>query len=208
MDAGKLEEVQGRFAEFLPDIQRITGSVLSGRDPESREEAVAEVTAQCWMNWLHLACRDRDVTPGSLAHYGMLAVRSVRSLAGSNSTDVLSPRTRMLGRSRVQSFDAAPCPGSADGDDSADGSWDCSWALADNRLWENPLERTRVKLDYGAFLRRGGLNRQERRVFRMLARGHTTGEMAAKLGVSAPRVCQIKKALGEKLVRFMGTEAG
>jgi DNA-binding NarL/FixJ family response regulator len=45
---------------------------------------------------------------------------------------------------------------------------------------------------------------QEREVLSLLARGCGTGEIAGRLDVSAPRVCQVKDSIAEKLVGFFG----
>jgi len=74
----------------------------------------------------------------------------------------------------------------------------------DSRVWETPPEHVRIKIDYADFLRWPRVTAQEREVLDMLARGYGTGEMAEKLEVSAPTVCQVKGSIGEKLEAFYG----
>ena len=132
-----------------------------------------------------------------MAHYAMLGVRCGRSLCGQNSTDVLAPRTQVLGRVVVESLDTLPAN---------DGWWDRSEALEDKRLCGRPFHRVRIRHDYGHFLAAPAVSDQEREVFQLLADGNRTSEIAAHLGVSAPRVCQVKNALGRKLRGFFGPE--
>jgi len=194
----QIEKAKKQFVQMIPDIQKIAGRTFDQLDPEGREEAVSETLALCWKNHLHCAAAHRAVSASSLAHYAILGVKSGRSLCGQSTTDVLAKGTCLLGRARVQSLSAAWPVGSNPG------WWDCSEALVDNRIWERPLERVRIRHDYGAFLRWKHLTQQERRVFKLIALGNGTKEIAEKLEVSAPRVCQLKDSLGRKLLGFMG----
>jgi len=76
--------------------------------------------------------------------------------------------------------------------------------LVDRRVWERPPERVRIKLDYGTFLGLPEVTEQERETFSLLGWGYGTGEIGERLDVSSPRVCQVKQAIGEKLVGFFG----
>ena len=187
-------QAQDSFVQMLPEIQSRAGATFRHLDPEAREEAVAETLALCWQNHLQCTLRGKHVGPSSLAHYAMLSVQSGRSINGRNSTDVLAPRTHLLGRVSVESLDSPPS-----GTEQNDGWWDRSDTLEDRRTLERPFERVRIKHDYGLFLADSEVTQQERRVFELLAEGWHTGEMAGKLKVSAPRVCQIKHAIGRKL---------
>ncbi len=195
-----LSDAQDRFVAMMPEIEPRAEVAFRHLDPEAREEAVAEAMALCWRNYLHCAAVGKPVAPASLAHYAAVSVRSGRTCCGESSTDVLAPRTRLLGRATVESLDAASIRGS--GSD-RDGWWDRSDTLEDRRLLERPFERVRIRHDYGKFLSLPSVTDQERRVFDLLALGYRTGEIARDLHVSAPRACQIKQAMGRKLRQFL-----
>lgn len=198
----QVEQAQEEFTGMLGDIQRIAGHAFGHLDPEAREDAVAEAVALCWKNHLHCVAEGKDIGARSLAHFAVQGVKSGRALSGSSATDVLSRRTQVLGRVCVLSLSESPAD---EGDDRSDsGWWNCAQALVDKRVWERPLERTRIDLDYAKFLGLPAITGQERKVFDLLARGHRTCEIAHRLEVSAPRVCQVKNALAEKLVEFFG----
>jgi len=206
MTASQIEQAQDEFVEMMPDIASIAACAFSDRDPESRDEAVAESVAMCWKNHLHCVAAEKDPGAGSMAYYAVQGVRSGRLMAGSSATDVLSPQTQIMGRAKVQSLDATPAPSiSAEG---GGAWWSCTEALVDKKLWETPPERVRVTLDYTKFLSLPEVTDQERTTFDMLARGYGTGEIAERLEVSAPRICQIKNSVGEKLVGFFGAGVG
>ncbi len=194
-------QAQSQFTQMLPEIQSRASLTFRHLDPDAKEEAVAETLALSWKNHLQCSLRGKAVGASSLAHYAMLGVKSGRSLNGQNSTDVLAPRTQILGRVAVESLDAVP-----DHHTREDGWWDRSDILEDRRTIEQPFERVRIKHDYGAFLSEPCVTEQEQRVFELLAEGWRTGEMAHELDVSAPRVCQIKDAIGRKLSTFMDPE--
>ena len=60
--------------------------------------------------------RGRKVSPGNISYYAAKLVRQGRRSGGQSSTDVLSPRTQIAARCRVESLDQ-PIPGEAEGDD-------------------------------------------------------------------------------------------
>ena len=202
LSEAEVQKAQDQFVEMLPDIERRAGLTFRSLDVEAREEAVSEVVAHCWKNYLHCALDGKAVPASSLAHYAMLGVKSGRCFAGQSSRDVLSLRTRLLGRVVVEGLDAAPAHQAFAGDGT--GWWDRSDTLEDKRLWQRPPERVRVKHDYGAFLSNGLVNPQEELAFNLLAEGHSTTEIAEHLQVSAPRVCQLKHSLAAKLLDFFG----
>ncbi len=183
-----VQTTQDKFVQMMPHIERIAGHVFKHINPVDREEAVAETVAMCWKNYLHCVLAGKDVKASSMAFYAVQTVKSGRSMCGGSGTDALSQPARTL-------------PGHP-----AESAQGCGWpdALVDTRVWERPLEHTRIKLDYGQFLQLPEVTEQERGVFELLAQGFRTSEIAQYLGVSAPRVCQIKNSMGEKLLAFFG----
>ena len=198
----QISQAQREFLEMMPGIQGRAAATFRHLDPAVREEAVADTVALSWKNFLHCLAEHKPVAAASLSHYALLAVKSGRTLCGQSSTDVLARRTLLLGRAHVQNLNAFRTAGLPTGAD--DGWWDGSEALVDKRTWERPLERVRIKHDYGVFLALQGVTPQERRVFNLIAENYRTGEIARRMGVSAPRVCQIKGALARKLREFLG----
>ncbi len=99
-----VQTVQDQFVQMLPEIQSRASATFRHLDPDAREEAVAETLAMCWKSHLHCASNGKAIGASSLAHYAMLGVKSGRSLCGQNSTDVLAPRTQVLGRVVVESL--------------------------------------------------------------------------------------------------------
>ena len=88
------------------------------------------------------------------------------------------------------------------GEDNA--SHDRTGCLEDRRFMSRPFDRARVHLDYGAFLRSPRVTVRETFVFHLLANGHTTSQIAHRLGIRASSVCQVKSSLARKLEAFFG----
>ena len=199
MDSSTLDAAQADFEELLPHIQRLLNYRFRYLHGEARQEAVQEGTGLAWRNFIR--ARQKGKSPGAspVAHYAALDVKCGRGVCGESSTDVSAAKTQKMGRTTVRNMNAVPCTGG-----SGQETWDLSQALSDRRLWERPPEKARVDLDYQAFLDGEDVDEQEARVFRLLSEGYRTCEIADQLGVSDPRVCQIKNALGRKLKGFFG----
>ena len=102
-----------------------------------------------------------------------------RGVCGESLTDVSATKAQKMGRDRVLNMGKVPA-----GNGASEDNWDLSKTLSDRRLWERPPERTRVDLDYQAFLDGEYVDEQEVRVFRFLSQGYRTGDIADELGVS------------------------
>ena len=178
-----VQTTQDKFVQMMPHIERIAGHVFKHINPVDREEAVAETVAMCWKNYVHCALVGKDVKASSMAYYAVQTVKSGHSMCGGSGSDALSLPTR-------------PLP-----EQPAEGAQGCGWpeALVDKRVWERPLEHTRIKLDYNQFLQLPDVTEQDREVFDLLAQGFRTSEIAQHLGVSAPRACQIKSSISQRL---------
>jgi hypothetical protein len=110
---------------------------------------------------------------------------------------VLSPAAQRRHRLRVVSLDQPRRMHTPEGEVRIP----LSEVLADKRS-EPPLEACRKDLDYPTILRRQRASRKARCVFAWLAQTHGTGrqiELARELGVSPPRIVQLKRQLARCL---------
>ena len=111
-------------------------------------------------------------------------------------TDVMGAATQLTGRSSVESMDAE-IGVSEDGDDEftlhsllAAGGEDVDTAAARDLDWDDLLLT---------------LDDQRKHVLKATAEGVATNDIAAALGVSAPRVCQVRESIGRYVVDAWGT---
>jgi len=116
---GKPKAAREYFARLLPSLERRAMAVFRYLDPDAKEEAVAEVTALCWKDYVNCIQKRKRVTSGNLAYYAIRHVRDGNLFNGKLSTDALGERAKLLGRTRVESIYAASGVNGWRGD----GSW-------------------------------------------------------------------------------------
>ncbi|MCX6923769.1 MAG: hypothetical protein NT154_11260 [Verrucomicrobia bacterium] len=101
--------------EIVPRIR----SLAPGFTPigaEDREELTAEAVGIAASLLASTEARGKQATPGNIAFFAIKLVRQGRRSGGQSTTDVMSARTRMVARCRVESLDQ-PIAGEAAGDD-------------------------------------------------------------------------------------------
>ena len=165
--------------------------------PDVREELVAETVALAWRYFLTLTRRGKD--PASfittLARRAAQAALAGRRLAGAEKArDALSPLARLRGRVTVERLGARAeretrRPGEVVAEE---------LAAADPRV--SVPDQAAFRVDFPLFRR--GLTPGARAGLDLLAAGWGTGEAAARLGVTAARVSQLRRELAEKWEAF------
>ena len=93
-----LQEVAPRIRVLVPHLVPQVGC-------DDVEELIQDTIALAAAALVSLAAKGKQVTPGSVAHYAVLKVRSGRRSYGTSSTDPLHPCAQLKGHSRVQSLD-------------------------------------------------------------------------------------------------------
>ena len=198
------QEVQVTTATGLILVQQImpiiVAAIAKGAVRPTRCDDVAELQAAA----LALAAkmlesaerRGKDVSAQSVAYYSIASVKSGRRSGYTGQADVLSAAATVSGRVQVQSLDEAR---GLDEDDPG-----CEFTLHDMLADQGEDVDTAAArhLDWNDVL--GRLD--DRRVALLTAdvSGYGTGEIAAQLGVSAPRVCQIRESIGNYIVATWG----
>ena len=167
------------------------------RCPVRREEALAEMVALCWLWFVRLRRRGEDPSafPSALATFAARAVRSGRRLCGQErGKDALSPLARQRHSFAVSSL---PQASTLDGNPLDE-------ALHDNTQTPVP-EQVSFRLDFPAWL--ATLSDRDRRLALDLMRGERTQDVAARYGLSPPRVSQLRRQFLDGWGRFCGDRA-
>lgn len=190
---------QAWFQQHLPEITSRAAVFARRLRRGQRDEAVAEILAQVWKYAVSAAARGvlARLTPFTLVSFFGRGYAAGRRLTGSRTTDVLSPAAQRRHRLRVVSLDQPRRMHTPEGEV----RMPLSEVLADKRS-EPPLEACRKDLDYPAILRRQKASRKARCVFAWLAQTRGTSrqtELARALGVSPPRIVQLKHQLARCL---------
>jgi len=198
MSAMSLVAAQEMFAAYLPAIDDAARYAFRRRRRQDREEALAEARAAAWSAWAGLLRRGKDPVEVGVTGIANNAVRNVRqgrrignTTCGRHAMDVQHPRVRRALGLHVVAFEelAGPSPG----------SWQ-QWLAEDNRV--TPADEAIFHLDYQAWL--AGLAEPKRRVAELLAEGHEPGLVARIVGVSPPRVSQLRHELEASWRAFQG----
>jgi hypothetical protein len=119
-------------------------------------------------------------------------------MTGSHPKDVLSQAARIKNGHKIFSLQT-PDPAALRKQQQVQAS--LADTLADRKA-DRPLENVRRDLDYSDILDREAANRKVRRVFHFFCETAGQGpqiELARELGVSPPRVCQLKAQLADML---------
>lgn len=180
--------VENTYLAMLPQIESWAASHHRQLDAAEREEAITETKAWAWQ-WCCSAAENGkldNVNPTTLSRYAAKMYRTGRRFAGSSSVDVLAPQTKVKGRVTVTSLD--PTTSTAE-------------ALVDSKS-PRPFDICRIDMDYPLALQDPELPDRAGECFSYLVedneRGHVK-RIAEAMGVSLPRVCQIKNALAGAL---------
>ena len=186
-----------RFLKLLPAVQKHARNQFRYLPDADREEAIAEAVAGALVNY-RIAERHgkaNTVTPGTLARFAILHVRSGRHVGSScdGKRDVLSRtaqrrygfRVHTLPDERVHSYDCMNDPTLP--------VWKA--VLMDDRRTPVP-DQVSFRRDWSAFL--AGQSDRTRTALAMLGAGYKQNEVAERLGVTPPAVCQrIRRARKE-----------
>ena len=196
MTAAALASVDEKYQTMLPDLWKMALIRHRYLPWQEREEALAETLAYGWQ-WCLRAFEkgtlDR-INARMLSLYAAKLFRSGRRFAGDAKRDVLSPQAQAQGAVQLRSIERGP--------DDDEGKQQSMANLLLDRRHQNPLDVTRVNLDYPLALHKGKLSRKTRNCFRHLTRDHGPGHgkrIARALHVSQGRVCQYKGALRSAL---------
>lgn len=186
-----------RFLQLLPAITTYARFAFRDLKPEAKAEAVQEVVCNALQAFVRLVqLKKTDIAYAApLARYGVRQALDGRKVGGHlNVKDVSSEYAQKAKGIHLERLDHY------DNDDQA---W-CEAVVEDKTA--GPADIARTRIDFGDWL--GSLKRRDRRVAEFLANGETTTAASKKFKVSAGRISQLRKELGENWRRFVGDEPG
>ena len=190
-DAGVLlcTEVAPRIRASFPASTKTFG-------PEDAAELVQDAIAHAAALLHRAEAAGKQVTPGNVAYFAVKLTRSGRRSTHSSTTDVMSPGTRLAGRTQVISLDE---PLGMD-----DEATEIPITLADvfDNGAEDPSMLAARNLDWETFY--GNQTPRGRRILAVVAEGSTLRDVARFLGLSDSSIQGEKRKLALALQEFMG----
>ncbi|MEX0776439.1 MAG: hypothetical protein WD042_12110 [Phycisphaeraceae bacterium] len=198
-----VDPVHAHFLALLPGLHRYAHATCRYRDPNQRDDYIAEAVAAGYVNCRSLVHRGRVEqahTPGFIAH-AVHAVKNGRHVGTAMaSRDVMTERGRFRHGRRVYSF----C-GMCEEQVSPSNRFPLSFEqiLADPRT---PVpDQAAFRIDFGGWLSR--LSPRDQLMIERLAAGDRPGEVARQMQVSPVVVSQRRAKWCRSWRRLMGEGA-
>ena len=190
-----VEDINHRFLQLLPAIERYGRYAFRYLPAEAREEATAETIANCFVAFARLVERGKEdlAYATTLARYAVAQIRSGRRVGASlNAQDVYS--REYLGSSgvKIRRFGSPR---------EQRGEW-LEQLLEDHRT---PVpEQAAFRCDFPAWLT--SLSSRQQNIAVALANGNRTTDVAREFKVSAGRVSQIRGEFHTSWQTFHGED--
>ncbi len=185
---------QKQFEALLPQIKEAAGFAFRRRNPEDREEAVADVCAAAWSAWYGLIKRGKnplEVGPTGILANAIRYVRNGRRVCnpgcGRGRMDPWNWRAQKVDGFRLVSLASAR----QEGDMKA-------WVANDHR--STPADHAAFLIDFEDWL--GRLSDRRRQSAELLAQGFGTLEVAQQVGLSPGAISQARTALERNWKEF------
>ncbi|MEI7672901.1 MAG: hypothetical protein WCK00_12395 [Deltaproteobacteria bacterium] len=176
--------------------------IIQGTIPKAVKTTRCEDFSEVIQDCIHEAAKMLDsaekagkkVPAKSIAYYAIQRCKSGRRSWTSSATDAMSPMFVAGSSDRVISLD-----GPISEAETSEGLTMHDF-ISERR--EDPSAEALRKIDWEEF--NATLNRREQLLVRNLAEGRQSNTFAKELGLSPPRITQMKKELGNRIRRFMG----
>ena len=182
---------QKQFEALLPQIKEVAGFAFRRRNPEDREEAIADVCAATWSAWHGLIKRGKN--PVEVGWTGILAnairfVRNGRRIGnrgcGRGRMDPWNWKAQKRDGFKIISMASARKDGELK-----------AWVANDHR--STPADHAAFLIDFQEWL--GRLPDRRRLSAELLSQGFGTREVAEQVGVSPGAISHARRFAGEEL---------
>jgi hypothetical protein len=183
------EEIVPRLRSAIPRNVNFVGS-------EDAEELIQDATVMAAKLLDRTEQSGKRVTPGNIAFYTILHMKSGRRSIGSSNSDVLGTGTQLNGRSTINSLEETVA------EDEGDEIFQIHDVLSNDH--EDPAEKAARRLDWDEFL--GSLTERERMLVESMLAGKNRTEAAQSIGVSTWTITHDKMDLAKKILEFMGAD--
>ena len=184
--------------EIVPRLRNTIPHQVSFVGAEDAEEVLQDATLMAARLLASARAKGKQVTPGNIAYYTMLHIRSGRRSHSASASDAMGTRTQIVGNSRVSSMEA---PVASD-DASPEDPLTLGDVLASDA--EDPSEKAARNLDWRALL--ATLDERTLAVLHSMADEVRLQEVATRHGVCRTTVQGWRNQLTELVRTFMGAD--
>jgi DNA-directed RNA polymerase specialized sigma24 family protein len=184
------EEIVPRLRSAIPRNVNQIGS-------EDAEELIQDSIVMAAKMLDRTERQGKTVTPGNIAYYTILHMKSGRRSTGSSNSDVLGTATQLNGRSTTTSFDEPVHEESELGEEFTVND---VLSLDD----EDPGQKACRKIDWEELL--GSLTKRQQLLVESMLAGKNRVQAARLIGVSSWTVRQDRMELAQKILEFMGAD--
>ena len=183
-----IEQVLPRIKSAVPNSVKRVGC-------EDVDELIQDTAAQA--AYALESCENRGVPiyPASVAYYAVQRAKSGRRSYGATRTDAMCPACQLDGNSTLASMDEhLPC-------DDEDAGATLHDVLSNDT--EDPSQIAGRELDWESLL--ADLDDRELAIVEATANGDKLDRLASRFHISAPRITQIKQAIGKQVKARWGS---
>ena len=182
--------------EIVPRLRASIPRNVSFIGSEDAEELIQDGTVMAAKLMHSVEQQGKSVTPGNIAYYTILHMKSGRRSHGTSTSDALGIGTQINGRSSVNSFDEPV----------DEGELDEIFTINDvfSSDSEDPGQIAARNLDWQTFLTL--LTKREKAVLVHLLEGRTVSDVAVVFRVSRSAMQQCKNRLADLIQEFMGVD--
>ncbi len=184
--------------EIVPRLRHLIPHHVAFVGAEDAEEVLQDATLMAARILTRARAKGKAVTPGNVAYYTLLHLRSGRRSHSAGRSDAMGTRTQILGHSRLHSLAAPVAPA----DESLDDPFTLGDVLASEA--EDPAQTAARNLDWQAFL--ATLDARTRAILNCLAHELPLQTVADEHAVSRSTVQTWRQTLPQAVRSFMGEE--
>ena len=184
------EQVVPRLRSAIPKAVHFVGC-------EDAEELTQDATAMAakLIDRVESQGKLGKISPGNIAYYTLLHLKSGRRANGTSSVDIMASATQLNGSSRLHSLHEVVSHSEA-----GDEIFELHDVISNDH--EDPSVQAARKMDWSTFM--AGLNRMERLVVDCLCAGRTLRQVARKVRLSDSTMQYYRKRIAGKIIEFMG----
>lgn len=183
--------------EVVPRLRSLIPHTVNYISSEDSEELVQDATCIAAKLLDNAENQNKRVTPGNIACYTILHMKSGRRGPGHSNADVLGSAAQLNGRSQTCSLDEPVHEESELGE-----IFTVNDVLSLDD--EDPGQKAARKMDWEAFLT--GLTAGEKSVVEGLLAGLNGSEIARMFGLDPSTIRYFKNRLGLKILNYMGPD--